>query len=538
MPKKGNGKNHQPHGERRTGLRIVHRLPAPPGQYLKPLSKRASVIPPRLSHDDTLSFNPSRKVRPHPAIVKLVEQARSRIYVLDTNVVTHDPTCLFRFEEHTVCLPLLVLEELDGLKQNWRVPDDAKRNAREFSRLLERIVSQGTQEALLNSGLSLEKASGGLASGMLLFYLGEATTKFPLAFTQGKVDNQILGVVQQLQKAKSDFRVILVSKDINMRIKAKALGLATEDYYSDKVIEDTDLLYSGYLELPKNFWSEHATGLESWTNKDGSFYRVTGPTVPKMIIGQFLTLEDPKKPLLARVQEITGRTAVFRMARDFTKHPIWGIAPRNREQNMALNLLMDPDCDLVTLVGQAGTGKTLLALAAGLVQTLERKIYSEIVVTRVTIPVGEDIGCLPGTEEEKMVPWMGALEDNLEVLTKTDDSAGEWGKAAANDLIRARIRIKSLNFMRGRSFLNKYLIIDECQNLTPKQVKTLVTRAGPGTKIVCLGNIAQIDTPYLTEGSSGLTYVVDHFKGWLHSGQVTLQRGERSRLADHAAEVL
>jgi len=171
-------------------------------------------------------------------------------------------------------------------------------------------------------------------------------------------------------------------------------------------------------------------------------------------------------------------------------------------------------------------------------QVLETKQYSEIIMTRVTVPVGEDIGFLPGTEEEKMAPWMGALEDNLDVLNKTDDEAGDWGRAATRDLIRSRIKVKSLNFMRGRTFINKYLIIDEAQNLTPKQMKTLITRAGPGTKVVCLGNIAQIDTPYLTEGSSGLTYVVDRFKGWTHSGHITLQRGERSRLADHAAEVL
>jgi PhoH-like ATPase len=199
---------------------------------------------------------------------------------------------------------------------------------------------------------------------------------------------------------------------------------------------------------------------------------------------------------------------------------------------------MNPECDFVTLLGQAGTGKTLLALAAGLAQVLETKLYNEIIVTRVTVPVGEDIGFLPGTEEEKMSPWMGAFDDNLEVLNKSDSDGGEWGRAATQDLIRSRIKIKSLNFMRGRTFVNKFLIIDEAQNLTPKQIKTLVTRAGPGTKILCLGNIAQIDTPYLTEGSSGLTYVVDRFKGWAHSGHVTLARGERSRLADHASDVL
>ena len=199
---------------------------------------------------------------------------------------------------------------------------------------------------------------------------------------------------------------------------------------------------------------------------------------------------------------------------------------------------MNPDIDFVTLLGQAGTGKTLLTLAAGLDQTLERNIYSEIIMTRATVPVGDDIGFLPGTEEEKMTPWMGALADNLEVLNSTDDEAGEWGRAATRDLIRSRIKIKSLNFMRGRTFIQKFLIIDEAQNLTPKQMKTLITRAGPNTKVVCLGNLGQIDTPYLTEGSSGLTYAVDRFKDWAYSGHVTLRRGERSRLADFAADVL
>jgi PhoH-like ATPase len=261
-----------------------------------------------------------------------------------------------------------------------------------------------------------------------------------------------------------------------------------------------------------------------------------------MLVNQFVYMEprNGEPSFYGQVTQINGKTAVLRTLRDYghNKNNIWGITARNREHNFALNLLMDPDCDFVTLLGQAGTGKTLLALAAGLAQVLETKTYNEIIVTRVTVPVGEDIGFLPGTEEEKMSPWMGAFDDNLEVLNKSDSDAGEWGRAATQELIRSRIKIKSLNFMRGRTFVNKYLIIDEAQNLTPKQMKTLVTRAGPGTKIICLGNIAQIDTPYLTEGSSGLTYVVDRFKGWGHSGHITLARGERSRLADHASDVL
>lgn len=273
-------------------------------------------------------------------------------------------------------------------------------------------------------------------------------------------------------------------------------------------------------------------------------------------MNQFVFLEPAGgTPLYARVRshDIGKKSATIETIVDYGKHPVWGITARNREQNFALNLLMDPEIDFVMLLGQAGTGKTLLTLAAALEQTLENsRLYSEIIFTRVTVPVGEDIGFLPGTEEEKMSPWMGALEDNLDVLNGRPPKAEqknnghhketvpghEWGQAATMDLIRSRIKIKSLNFMRGRTFLKKFLIIDEAQNLTPKQMKTLITRAGPGTKVVCLGNLAQIDTPYLTEGSSGLTYVVDRFKGWEHSGHVTLQRGERSRLADHAAEVL
>jgi PhoH-like ATPase len=390
-------------------------------------------------------------------------------------------------------------------------------------------------------GIPLAAKSGGAATGRLYLQTEVITTVLPASLANGKADNQILAVVMHLAHLHPKRSVILVSKDINMRIKARALGIAAEDYFNDKVLEDTDLLYSGMRELPADFWDRHGKAMESWQQGGHTYYRITGPLVPSLLVNEFLFQEKPgEQPLYVLVREITGRTAVLQTLKDYThqKNNVWGITARNREQNFALNLLMNPEVDFVSLLGQAGTGKTLLTLAAGLMLTLEFKVYSEIIMTRVTVPVGEDIGFLPGTEEEKMNPWMGALEDNLDVLNKTDDEAGEWGRAATRDLIRSRIKVKSLNFMRGRTFINKFLIIDEAQNLTPKQMKTMVTRAGPGTKVVCLGNIAQIDTPYLTEGSSGITYVVDRFKGWAHSGHVTLQRGERSRLADHAAEIL
>ena len=463
-------------------------------------------------------------------------QLPAKLFVLDTNVLMHDPTSLFRFEEHDIYLPILTLEELDNNKKGV---SEVARNARQASRFLDELVTAMPNG--IAEGIPLEAKSGGAATGKLYLQTEVITTVLPSSLANGKADNQILAVVMHLQHLHPKRHVSLVSKDINMRIKARALGIAAEDYFNDKVLEDTELLYSGMEELPADFWERHGKGMESWQHGGHTYYRLTGPLVPSLLINEFVYQETPgAAALYALVKEISGRTAVLQTLKDYThqKNNVWGITARNREQNFALNLLMDPEIDFVTLLGQAGTGKTLLTLAAGLMLTLEFKVYSEIIMTRVTVPVGEDIGFLPGTEEEKMNPWMGALEDNLDVLNKTDDEAGEWGRAATRDLIRSRIKVKSLNFMRGRTFINKYLIIDEAQNLTPKQMKTLVTRAWPGTKVVCLGNIAQIDTPYLTEGSSGLTYVVDRFKGWPHSGHVTLTRGERSRLADRAAEIL
>ncbi|MCA1322567.1 PhoH family protein [Herbaspirillum sp. alder98] len=466
----------------------------------------------------------------------------SKLFVLDTNVLMHDPTSLFRFEEHDIYLPMVTLEELDNHKKGM---SEVARNARQISRSLDALVSDIAEDAI-DLGIPLAKLGNKDAKGRLFFQTKLTNAALPDGLPQGKADNQILGVVRALDQQYPERPVVLVSKDINMRLKARAIGLPAEDYFNDHVLEDTDLLYSGIQQLPDDFWNKHGKGMESWQeNKHGTgytYYRVTGPYVPSLLVNQFVFIEprNGEPSFYGQVSQINGKTAVLQTLRDFghAKNSVWGITARNREQNFALNLLMNPECDFVTLLGQAGTGKTLLALAAGLAQVLETKLYNEIIVTRVTVPVGEDIGFLPGTEEEKMGPWMGAFDDNLEVLNKSDGDAGEWGRAATQDLIRSRIKIKSLNFMRGRTFVNKFLIIDEAQNLTPKQMKTLVTRAGPGTKIICLGNIAQIDTPYLTEGSSGLTYVVDRFKGWSHSGHVTLARGERSRLADHASDVL
>ncbi len=475
---------------------------------------------------------PKRRSRGQP------ENEIGKLFVLDTNVLMHDPSSLFRFEEHDVYLPMMTLEELDDHKKGM---SEVARNARQVSRTLDALVAHVGE---MSAGLPLSALGNRDATGRLYFQTTLTDIEPVEGLPVGKADNQILGVVRALQKERMDRQVVLVSKDINMRIKAHALGLPAEDYFNDQVLEDKDLLYSGVRALPSDFWTKHAKGMESWqdTKTGTTYYRVTGPQCASMLVNEFVYFEpqNGEPSFYGIVRELNGKTALLQTLRDYSHHKnnVWGITSRNREQNFALNLLMNPDVDFVTLLGQAGTGKTLMALAAGLAQVLDDKRYNEIIVTRATVPVGEDIGFLPGTEEEKMQPWMGAFDDNLEVLQKTDDAAGEWGRAATQELIRSRLKVKSMNFMRGRTFVDKYVIIDEAQNLTPKQMKTLVTRAGPGTKIVCLGNIAQIDTPYLTEGSSGLTYVVDRFKGWTHSGHVTLARGERSRLADYASDIL
>ena len=502
--------------------------PAPAG-----LPVKAAVSP---------AARPASVARPAPKATR-TRSARTgpaKLFVLDTNVLMHDPMSLFRFEEHDVYLPMITLEELDGHKKGM---SEVSRNVRQVSRELDALAASQGDSSKFDpaAGIPLARTGHKDAGGKLFFQTTFVDFKLPDGLPQGKADNQILGVVQALRGQQPEREIVLVSKDINMRIKARALGLPAEDYFNDKTLEDGDLLYTGVLALPADFWERHGKTMESWQQGGSTFYRISGPLVPSLMINQFVYLESPgNAPLYARVTEITGKSAVLKTLKDYThaKNGVWGVAARNREQNFALNLLMDPDCDFITLTGTAGTGKTLMTLAAALSQVLDERRYTEIIVTRVTVPVGEDIGFLPGNEEEKMSPWMGALDDNLEVLARGETAAGEWGRAATNDLVRSKIKIKSLNFMRGRTFLNKIVIIDEAQNLTPKQMKTLITRAGPGTKIICVGNLAQIDTPYLTEGSSGLTFAVDRFKGWPHAGHITLARGERSRLADFASEVL
>ncbi|MEE8388010.1 MAG: PhoH family protein [Acidiferrobacterales bacterium] len=453
--------------------------------------------------------------------------------MLDTNVLMHDPVAIFRFQEHDIYLPMVVLEELDRGKKGM---SEVARNVRQVSRYLDDLIEKA--EGDIANGVALP-ASEKQVAGHLYFYLDPVKHPMPHGLPLDTTDNTLLGITIDLGREHLDCDVALVSKDINLRIKARALGIHAEDYTSDHVLDDTQLLYTGLSEFDDSFWGD-SSNLESWTNDRGrACYKLRNVPANGWYYNQFIHI-DGDTSFDAIVREYDNGSLVLEAIRDYTGEAaaVWGIQARNREQSYALNLLMEPEIDFVTILGQAGTGKTLLTLAAALTQTLDDQRYSEIIFTRITVPVGEDIGFLPGTEEEKMNPWMGALDDNLEVLHETSVEHGEWGKAATRDFLYSKIRVKSLNFMRGRTFLRKFLIIDEAQNLTPHQLKTLITRAGPGSKVICLGNLTQIDTPYLTETTSGLTYVVDRFKTWQHSGHVTLHRGERSRLADFASDIL
>jgi PhoH-like ATPase len=459
-----------------------------------------------------------------------------RTYVLDTNVLMHDPTSLFRFEEHDVLLPMIVLEELDAAKKGT---SEVARNVRQVSRFLNELIEANGTGSLAD-GVPLLRPNDlrlGLDDQHGRLYFQTSAGAAAGAGLKRAPDNQIVDAVLALREQAPAQPVVLVSKDINLRIKASIYGIPAEDYENDRALDDFNLLYTGLSELSQDFWDRHPE-VRSWTERGHTYYEIELAGNEDWQPQQFLYFSDDDD-LELRVLDRDGKRVVLQMLDDYRQgnHAVWGIGARNREQNFALNALMDPEIDFVTLLGTAGTGKTLLALAAGLAQTMDQQRYREIIMTRATVSVGEDIGFLPGTEEEKMTPWMGALTDNLEVLANPNEG-GSWARQATNDLLASRIKIRALNFMRGRTFLSRYVIIDEAQNLTPKQMKTLLTRAGPGTKMVCLGNVEQIDTPYLTETTSGLTFAVDRFKGWAHSAHVTLRRGERSRLADFASEML
>ncbi len=461
-----------------------------------------------------------------------MHSSQTKLFILDTNILMHDPNALFRFHEHDIFIPMVVLEELDKHKTGI---SEVSRNVRQTNRTLDELLTHYRPEDI-PEGIPLHTEMQN-ALGRLYLQTDLLDDAPPGNLPGQKADNHILGIALSLKKRLKGKEIIIVSKDINLRIKATILGILAEDYYNDKVLDDVSLLHNGLHLLHNNFWDSNNDNVEAWQVQNQIFYKISGLDTENWFPNDCLLSED--ESFKAIVKEVKPNEVTIKLAKDYTieKNAVWGITAKNNEQNFALNLLLDPDIDFVTLQGPAGTGKTLLTIAAGLTQVFDHSLYNEIIMTRVTIPVGEDIGFLPGTEEEKMTPWMGALMDNLEVLHGRQDG-GAFGRIATEDLLKNKIKIRSLNFMRGRTFLKRFIIIDESQNLTSKQVKTLITRAGPGSKIVCLGDIKQIDTPYLSETNSGLTFAVHRMRNWEYSAHITLSRGERSRLAQYAAQQL
>ena len=446
-----------------------------------------------------------------------------KTFVLDTNVLIHDPQALSHFDEHDVVLPIVVLEEMDKVKRGM---DELARNVREVSRYLDALSEQQHD---LEHGCHLPNG------GRLFFEMDLPDLNILPHTMERNNDNQIIAVAMMLKERLRERQVILVSKDINLRIKARALGIPTEDYRSSMPLKQQDSSAQSQWHVDEDVWNSMGQEMRISESNYGHVYHVLWPeslALPE--INHFIILPGHQEVAL-RCHAVDAETRKVEL-RDICSYrherrAVWGVEARNLEQNMAMNLLMDADVELVTLQGLAGSGKTLLALACGLQQTLEDGIYDRILVTRATIPMGNDIGYLPGSEKEKMEPWMGAITDNLAFLL----NAGV--QDVSDSLGQHHIEIASLSFARGRTFTRTWVIVDEAQNLTPHQMKTLVTRMGEGSKLIVLGNHAQIDTPYLTPYSNGLSLLVERFSDWAWSGDVTLQASERSRLAAQASKV-
>ncbi|MFA0898930.1 PhoH family protein [Vibrio cholerae] len=452
-----------------------------------------------------------------------------KLFVLDTNILLHEPLAIYSFKEHDVVIPMTVLEELDRIKDSKR---DVARDARVAIRALEHLFHDATPEEI-TEGIPLSKQEGATGTiSILADYELDETVK---AFTDKEGDNRILNAVLYLQAQRTPRAVVLVTKDINMRLRAKGAGvLYVEDYRTDQLIDDIQYLTKGFQTRPGSFW-ESVEDVASYTLGGKTFHKLDRAPFDPTFLNQYVNDED--SDFAARVETIDGDTLTLRdLSRERMMHrKAWGITPKNIYQGMALDALLDPDIDLVILTGAAGSGKTLLAMAAALEQTVERKMFDKIIVTRNTPDIGESIGFLPGTEEEKMMPWLASVTDTLEALHKNDHCTDGSLKYICD---KANIQFKSINFMRGRSIQNAFVLLDECQNLTASQIKTIITRCGEGTKIVCSGNLAQIDSHYLTPVTSGLTYMVERFKNFEGSANIHLNGVVRSRLAEFAEENL
>ncbi|MCK4501431.1 MAG: PhoH family protein [Desulfuromonadales bacterium] len=435
-------------------------------------------------------------------------------YILDTNVLLHDPQAIYKFSDNNVILPLTVIEEIDRFKKDQ---NETGRNARQISRLIDGFRSQ----AKLVEGVPLE--NGGLLK--VAIYKQEFLQKLPPELRNDQGDNRILAVAQDLQENLPQGTVFFVTKDINLRIKADTIGLQADDYQSDKVpIED---LYTGTgeVQLSKeqiDQFYEHGS-----LSIDGEFFNNQG-----------LTLIDETNNSHTALGRYDASSSEVVALIKVPKEGIWGIYPRNREQQFAVDLLLNEDVQLVSLVGKAGTGKTLLAIAAGLVKTADESAYNRLLVSRPVYPMGRDLGFLPGDIEDKLAPWMQPIFDNVELLLSSYDEGGNRKRGYRELLDLGLMEIEPLTYIRGRSIPKQYMIVDEAQNLTPHEIQTIITRAGEGTKIVLTGDPYQIDNPYVDSASNGLSFSVERLKGQDITGHTTLTKGERSLLAELAANLL
>ena len=445
-------------------------------------------------------------------------------YVLDTNVLIHDPNALLNFEEHHVIIPMTVLEELDKLKSG---KSSTAADCRQAIRLIDKTLGDAPPDQV-EQGVAIERGKLG-PNGTLAILMDKAP--IPAHCLPNDLnDNKIINQLCQLQSQHPDDRIVLVSKDINMRLKARACGIDAEDYHTDQLLDDIALLARGYHEIEGSFW-ERVAKVETRQLTGQTVHQVQlTDNLPALHINDFI-IDD--QGFIGWVKGIDGSNLTIR---DLHQEPMlhqecWGLRPRDIFQALAMYALMDPDIHLVNLTGAAGSGKTILALAAAIEQTMVTKTYRRIIATRSTQGLDEDIGFLPGTEKEKMEPWLGAITDNLEALHMDDESTHG---SVEYILDRVPLQFKSLNYIRGRSFQQSFILIDESQNLTPHQIKTIITRAGNGSKVICLGNLAQIDTPYLNATSSGLTYLTECFKDFPHGVHIHLQGVPRSALAESA----
>ncbi len=466
-------------------------------------------------------------------MVKSKKKHNKKLFVLDTNVLLHEPQSIFKFDEHAVFIPLRVLEELDNHK---RGQNEIARNARQAHRYLDELLSN-IETDQLDKGIQLNQCQLYPAHQGKLFFQSFKQDRATVA------DNEIISVTRQLTDDynKSDVAVVLVTKDINMRIKASVQGIISEDYRNDQVATVGDeVLFSGQIEITDEMWETE--GVDVQVDREDSpdvgtviTYRISAPWVQNWSVNAHIFSDSNSNTFRGQLRAIEDKTAVVELIPDFeSQYHCWGVQAKNKEQNFALSVLTDPEIDFVTIAGEAGTGKTLLTLAAALHQVYEDKFYDEIIVTRATVPMGEDIGFLPGEEEDKLGPWMGAITDALETLS-VNPNGNDFERRSSVEFLKNRVKIKSLGFMRGRSFSDKIFVIDEAQNLTSAQMHGLISRAGPGTKVIAIGNLKQIDTPYLSASTSGFSFAMDRMRGWKHYAHITLQSVERSRLADYVA---